>query len=184
MAGAARAILRFGRYFMKSTNHILGVGRIVNILTGMVCVGLAHMVYGASPASDTACNDTIANNNNGGSGFNGWTNVMIPTGGGVYTTTDSGLGSNGCSTAWGIYTGTNAITAMSAQRPFTNDTAMAIGQILKVDMQNGGIQNGGSEGLSLYNSSSNSVWELYFPGGSNFWVIHDSGGTPNSTIPY
>ena len=139
----------------------------------------------ANVASDSGCNDTIANNNNGGFGFDAWTNVSINSAGGLYTTTDTSLGSNGCPTAWGIYTGTSTGTT-SMQRPLANYAALSVGQTIMVDMHNGGIQTagGGSEGMTLFNSASNILWQLYFIGGQNSWTTNANGGAGTTTIPY
>ncbi len=129
-------------------------------------------------AFDDECNDSMANGNNGGTGFAPWTGLS----GGDYYQGGAISGETGCSFSWGMYS--SGATTTSAQRPFTNSGTLSVGQIITVDMQNGGVNSGGSEGLSLYNSSGATVFELYFSGGASVWTIHDNSGTPASTIPY
>jgi len=140
----------------------------------------------AATASDNACNDNGANGTNGGSGFGAWS-VTIATGGGTYTTTDTTINGNGCSTAWGIYTGTNTSTATSSARPFTSANGSSVlqaGQTITADMHNGGVQTGGSEGLTLYNANSQLVFELHYNGNDAWYIVDKNGTTKQSSIPY
>jgi autotransporter-associated beta strand protein len=135
-------------------------------------------------AGDTGCNDAIANGNNGGTGFMAWANVSDASPGGTYNNGASPAGDLCVNGAWGLYTGTGAGPA-SAQRPLANSDSLAVNQSIRVDMQNSAsLATGGSEGLSLYNSSGATVFELYFSGGATYWTIHDNSGTSASTIPY
>ena len=139
----------------------------------------------ALPASDTACNDS-GNGTQGGSGFAAWSG-NIGSGGGIYTTSDSGLGANGCNTAWGIYTGGGAVLTED-KRSFTNSGTLSVGQTVYVDMQNDlpatPPGSGSAEGLSLENSSGNVVWETFFAPGAPNWTNHDNAGYSLTSYPY
>src|SRR5580700_7624770 len=144
---------------MKSRNYLTRPGLLAVVVAQVLLSVFTLPSRAASVAGDTACNDAIGtvNGANGGFGFNAWTNVSITSAGGTYTTSsDSSLSSNGCSTAWGIFTGTSTGTT-SVQRPLTNFTALSVGQTIALDLHNGGIQTGGggSEGMTLYNSTGN-----------------------------
>jgi hypothetical protein len=135
----------------------------------------------AATASDEACNDSpISSGANGGSGFAAWTGVA--TGGGGFYTAGAITGESGCSSSWGMFpSGSGTATA---QRPFASSGTLSIGQTITVDMANGGIDSGGSEGMSLYNSSGTAVFEFYYQNGNGSWTIHDNSGTPLSGVPY
>jgi hypothetical protein len=148
----------------------------------------APRAWAAAKASDAACNDNGSNGSNGGTGFGAWS-TAIAVGGGTYTTTDNTISNASCATAWGTFTGTNTTTATSQARPFTSANsanALQPGQQVSVMMHNGGIATGGSEGVSLWNTSSNGVLELVFDGGSSTWSINDSTGfhAASPSIPY
>jgi hypothetical protein len=177
-----------------SSGDLAGSGfgvQTINSFTGLSLGGAQAANYtltGASgsvviTAGDTECQDnTIANSNNGGTGFAAWTGVSIGSGGGIYNTATSPAGDL-CGSAWGLYTGSGAVTT-SVQRPLTNSDSLAVNQSVRVDMQNGGVQSGGSEGLSLYNAANNAVFELFFSGGATYWTINASSVSPASAIPY
>jgi hypothetical protein len=119
----------------------------------------------------------MANGLNTGTGFAAWTGVS-----GDFYYGSSGISGDACTTHdWGMY---DSGGTTSAQRPFTNSGTLSVGQIVTVDMENGGINSPGSEGLSLWNSSGNNVWELYFPGGATYWTISAGSVSPASAIPY
>jgi len=89
-------------------------------------------------------------------------------------------------TRFGIFTGPNTTTAVEVKRPLTaggllSTNILNVGQVLSFDMMNGGINTGGSQGLSLFNFSSNYVFQLLFRSGSNTWQISDSAGSTAST---
>ena len=137
----------------------------------------------AATAFDTACNESMITSSNGGTGFQAWSNVGGAPAGGTFLSTTSKLTANGCTNAWGMFTGTSVATE-NAQRLFTSangTNGLQPGQQVTVDMANGGVNAGGVEGLSLWNSTSNNVWELFFSGGSATWTVADGsgGGTTN-----
>ena len=135
----------------------------------------------AATASDDACNDSpISSGGNGGTGFAAWTGVA--TGGGGFYTAGAITGESGCSSSWGMYP-SGAATA-TAQRPFASSATLSVGQTITVDMANGGIDSGGSEGMSLYNSSGVAVFEFYYANGNSGWTISDSSGNTVSSVPY
>ena len=159
-------------------------GRLATVATIIILATLAPQRANAtSPASDDVCNDSMGNGNNGGTGFAPWINVTNGSGGfynngGALTSEGSG-----CSTSWGMYcSGTSVNTA---SRPFTNSETLSVGQTITVDMaSSANTAAGGSEGMSLYNSSGVAVFEFYFSGGAASWTIHDNSGTALSGVPY
>ena len=156
----------------------------ISILTSFACTFMAvSTARAAATASDTACNDTGGNGTTGGSGFAAWV-VNIGSGGGTYTTSDSTINGNGCGTAWGIFSGSSAVLTES-KRSFASSATLSVGQQITADLHNGGV-NSGSEGLSLYNSSGNAVFEMFFSSGSSTWSINDSTGAhaASPSIPY
>src|ERR1017187_4417531 len=121
------------------------------------------------------------NGSTGGSGFGPW-QLSPPTNNAnvlyyVQTSTlndsggNPGNGSNDINNggvAWGI-TALNS-TLANATRPFPG--ALATNQSFQIDMDNGNITAGGSIGFSLENSSTQAVWQYYFTGGSNTYIIN------------
>ena len=145
---------------------------------------LLPLLSSAQTATDNGCNYSggWSNGSNNGSGFGAWS-ISPGSGGGSYTTSDGNINTNSCSTVFGIYTGGAAVVT-NAIRPLVNTNTMQVNQQFSVDLDNGGIQNGGSEGLSLYNASGNPVFEFYFAGGNGNWTIHDNAGNTSSTTSY
>jgi len=144
---------------------------------------LAPQARAAAPANDNPCNSgtNIYNNLNTGTGFAAWTGVS-----GSFYYGGSGMSGDACSGHdWGMYDSGGVTTC---QRPFTaanGVTSLQVGQTITNDMENGGVQNGDTEGLSLWNASGQNVFEMYFIGGGNYWTVADGSGTStNDAIPY
>ena len=75
----------------------------------------------------------------------------------------------------------------SAQRPFTSangSSALQVGQKIVVDLENGGVANGHSEGFTLWNASGNLVWEMHYVGGDAWYIVDNAGTVKNANIPY
>jgi hypothetical protein len=180
------AVANQGAMHMKQSRILTACG----VLTMIAALAVwAPQARGVTNAFDDACNDTMSTSSNGGYGFLAWSNVGSQnsgTGGGTYQGT--GLNGNGCNTDWGLYNGCGSCSVVwSAQRGFNSGNgtnALQPGQAVIVDMANGGVNGGGSEGLSLWNSGGSNVWELYFSGGSSTWTISDNSGTYASSLPY
>ncbi len=106
-----------------------------------------------------------------GTGFGSWT--FANTAGGNQNQNGSFLGSsaniNSGNVSWGLYAN-NGQTA-NAIAPFQGG-ALSAGQQLTLLMQNNGIQNGGTVGLSLRNSSQQNVLEFYFVGGQSTYTLN------------
>ena len=78
--------------------------------------------------------------------------------------------------AWYLPTGDEAFRSFGS--------ALAVGQTLSVDVDNGNVSSGNSIGFSLRNGSSNIVWEFYFTGGNTQYSINGAnlnGNYPNFT---
>jgi polygalacturonase len=143
----------------------------------------------ASPAADNPCNGGVAitNGNNSGYGFDAWTNLIVNGGGYYYSGT--GIPDDVCSGhSWGIFSSGDNVT--SAQRPLTNYTALSVNQTITVDLANGGIDSGGSEGMSFYSPNGGTLWEFFYANGNTGWTIQNGGSVGTTvtstvtTVPY
>ncbi|MFZ2898274.1 MAG: LamG-like jellyroll fold domain-containing protein, partial [Saprospiraceae bacterium] len=82
--------------------------------------------------------------------------------------------------AWGFYA--NSSNLSEAIRPFSSP--LSVGQTFTIYMDNGWINNGGTVGLGLRNSSNNNVWEFFFVGGQAKYQINASGGVSNTSVDF
>src|SRR5713101_6427881 len=142
---------------MKTIRRLAGILALVAVT--LVATNTAHA---AATAFDTACNDSMVNGANGGTGFQAWSDIGGAPNGGTFLSTTSKLTANGCTNAWGLFTGTSAATE-NAQRLFTSSggtNGLQPGQQVTFDMANGGVNSPGVEGMSLWNATSNNVWEI------------------------
>lgn len=73
--------------------------------------------------------------------------------------------------AWGLYANSGALS--EAKRPLTN--ALAVGQVLSVNYENGYLDLGAGAGVALQNSAGDTLWEFFFNGGDTNYSV--SGGT-------
>ena len=157
------------------------------VVVGLAGSGLARA---AAIASDNAGNYSVANpwatGSNQGTGFGAW----------QFTGTDyfylGDAGNNGgagantgaintSNVSWGM--SSNDDNGIAALRPFTsggsnNSTALATGQSVKFDFDNGWVPGGGGViGVSLVDSAnSNTRFEYFFTGGANNYTLSDSSG--------
>jgi hypothetical protein len=153
-------------------------------------------------AADPAYSGGWTNGSNGGTGFNPW----ILTGSGVLGSHTNGyfIGSstNNASGAapsidvdgksWGIYANSNNFTA--AYRGFSNGSLL-VGQSLLIDMDNGYVDTGDSDGFVLRNGNvtgsytnynTGARFEFLYLGGdsSNSYKVVDAGGLQNVGVPF
>lgn len=149
----------------------LAVG--ANVITVYGTNAGSSVVTNASDVgSNAAYNDGWQNGDNGGTGFGPWRLVN--------TSGDSGqngqfMASNVAvnigTPAWGLYANNGNVA--NARRPLP--AAMAVGQTLRVRMDNGFLNNGAGTGVALQNAASNTLWEFFFNGGDQNYSI--SGGS-------
>jgi hypothetical protein len=82
--------------------------------------------------------------------------------------------------SWGAFA--NSGGAADAIRPFS---ALAAGETFSADFDNGFIDNGGSEGVRLADSSTGfTMWQFLFTGGQNVYQVFDGRGFVDTTLPF
>lgn len=163
----------------------LGIG------LGVAATAWACQVFAASVAVDQASNYTAwTNGSNGGSGFGAWqlTPSSNSNNAGFFLGNSANNGSvpsgninsaNG--TAFGLYA--NSGQTASAVRPFTGG-ALAVGQTLSLQMDNGWIDNSRVVGFSLQTSGGANVLEFYFRGGTANYIINVGGVETTTAVAY
>ncbi len=146
-------------------------------------VMLEDICGGVSQADAGVYNDNIQNGDNDGSNFQPWTNVnpasnnnnagnfvASSTNNSGDSNSDGDINTNG--EAWGFYANSSNIS--EATRPFASP--LTTGQTFFMRMDNGGINNGGTVGFGLRNSSNQNVFEFFFVGGESSYTINDASG--------
>jgi hypothetical protein len=158
------------------------------LLTAASLLAALH-VQASLIASDNAGNAPYAtwdNGDNGGSGFLPWESIGNEAGGGFgggFISTGNAavnIGTGGSNAAFGVYG--NSTGVGQAIRLF--DGALTLGQIFSVDLDNQGVDNGGTVGFGLRNSTGENRFEFYFVGGQVNYTIHDSAGPTSSGVPW
>ena len=143
-------------------------------------------IVATDDASQAAYNDGWQVGDNGGSGYQAWSTITRENGtgfGGGFLSTSNGnvnIGSGGNNAAFGVF-GNNGGVGV-AVRPFS--TPLQIGWTLSVDMDNQGIDNGGTVGFSLRNAAGDNLAEYFFIGGQTNYTVNASnvtGTTPGFT---
>ncbi len=164
---------------------------IKKLALGIVSLGLMTAAgYAASNASDNAGN--YGGNWTGGQGT-GWGGDWVfqdgPTNSGHFigdSTTNAGgsLGINSTGDgAWGLFANTG--DTANATRPFNGD--LSIGQTFSIQIDQGYQDTGSTVGLSLQNSSGQTLFEIYYiGGGTNTWKTNDASGQQDlsPSIPF
>lgn len=150
-------------------------------------------VAGIDNASNAPYSDGWQTGDNGGSGFGAWT-LSGPTDlgqGGFFigdSTENGGSGtgqpgqSGGINTAgvsFGMYA--NSGQTADARRPLGGD--LGVGQTFTFQIDNGYLNNPGSDGISLL-AGANARFEFYFNGGDANYTINDASGAHSSGIGY
>ena len=118
--------------------------------------------------------------NDNPTGFGAWQLSPNPNNGSFagFFTASSDINTGGRS--WGTYANTS--NTASAVRPFASP--LSIGNTVSYSMDNGAIQNGGTVGMSLRNSTGNNLMEFFFSGGSSFYTINDNAGSVPTTVGF
>jgi len=144
------------------------------------------LVIAADNASQAAYSDGWQAGDNGGSGFNAWSTIGRENGsgfGGGFLSTSNGnvnIGSGGNNAAFGVFGNGGGIG--QAIRPFSSPLQVA--WTFAIDMDNQGIDTGGTVGFSLRNASGANLAEFYFTGGQTNYTVNAqnvSGSTPGFT---
>ena len=139
-------------------------------------------------ASQSAYSGGWTNGADGGSGFGAWVLTPSPNNGNggffigdsrnngaaVDSNSDGDINTTG-NKAWGVYA--NSGTTADAVRAI--DAPLIVGQIFKLDFDNGFIDGGGNPGavgFGLQTSGGQNRFEFYFKGGNANYFINDNRG--------
>ncbi len=153
------------------------------------CFVLAVPADAATTASDDASNSTYdsgwTSGMNGGSGFGAWTLTAATSGGHfVGSSASNAGGSSGDidtnARAWGMWA-TNGVS--EAVRSLTGGS-LAVGQVLRISLDNGYINDGRSIGMGLQNSAGGNLFEFGFTGGDSAYFISDLSGIRTFSLPF
>jgi len=166
---------------------------IRKIALGLLSLGAALTIQAANTAFDKASNSPYADGwqsgDNGGTGFGAWVLTKTSLDGGangVFTGSSSGNagGSGNIDTAglsWGMYA--NSGQTVSAVRPLSGGSLL-VGQTITLSIDNGFVQNGGTEGFGLQTSGGTNRIEFYFVGGASDYTLSDGTGSHDSLIGF
>ncbi len=130
----------------------LSVGGNEIVIGGSNIVAGGEVTNAQDSASDAAYSGGWNSGNNGGTGFLGW----------ALSASEGNSGHFVQNAMWGMWSHESNHLAQ-ALRPLSS--ALTTGQTFHAFMKNGWIEQGGSVGIALRDSSANTVWELYFNGG-------------------
>lgn len=146
----------------------LGFGTNVIVVTATNAGGAGA----ADSGSDSVYNNGWDASDNGGYGWGAW---QFQTSSGdanqngrfMATSTNVNIGTP----AWGLYANSGHLS--EARRLMTN--ALAVGETVSVQFDNGFIDPSRGVGVALQNATGTTLWEFFFNGGDTFYSI--SGGT-------
>lgn len=131
---------------------------------------------------------------NGGFGFDAW--VFQNAGNAAGFLADGTAGLNYIATsakAWGTYANGGGYQGMAAFRGLSSNDLSEANEKLKISMENGAVQNGGTCGIVLRNGNAttdadsyddNQRLQFYFLGGDANYKLIDSSGTVDTGVPY
>ncbi|HKL03660.1 MAG TPA: hypothetical protein VJ911_08290, partial [Cryomorphaceae bacterium] len=129
-----------------------------------------------SPGSDIeTCGD--CESAEGSDGFAGWTpNVTGPSNeSGQFVTTIQFP-----EDYWVLYANSGQTSEISR----TLSQTLEVNGELSVEMRNGSIDGGGTVGVSVQNSNSENLAEVYFIGGNSNYFLNDADGQQATGVPY
>jgi hypothetical protein len=116
-------------------------------------------------------------------GWTGWTS-QHSTGNtsqaGHFIGTATGTGATGSQIdtngkSWALYANSGQTAAMI----YDFGGTLGVGDSVSIAFDNGWINNGGTVGFGLQNSSGTNRFEFYFVGGQSSYVLNDAGGPQN-----
>lgn len=169
------------------------IERVTLALAVLITVGTAAnaALIANDDASQSAYSGGWTNGSNGGTGFGAWAQTNFNDGGAagffkasLASNTDLSIGTGGSNNAFGTFANGAGFNQAVAYRGFTG--SLSVFQSFKVSMDNGGVQNGGSAGLTLRTGNNNLVvgdynsnkrFEFFFLGGASNYTLIDSVST-------
>ena len=146
------------------------------------------LLIASDNASQSAYNDGWQNGDNGGSGLVAWTSIGNQSGsgfGGGFLSTNNGnvnIGTGGNNAAWGIFGNSGGVG--QASRPFASGSTLQVGWDFSLDMDNQGINAGGTVGFGLQNSSGQNLAEFFFVGGESSYKVNRAGGATATGVGF
>ena len=161
-------------------------GRIIGIVAALAfAAGAARaQVFGSDNGANSPYGVGNYNTQNGGSGFQAWSNSATSGSGGFFIANSNGNGGGGSpnigTSAFGLFANSGAMA--SAIRPFAS--ALVTNNQFSVDFDNGFIDNGSVTSLILANSSGQTRFAFSFTGGTSNYQFTDAGGTTASTLGF
>jgi hypothetical protein len=176
----------------RSLNGAAGVLLAVVAVGLMTGPPLRAAVIGADTAANSAYNGGWTNGSNGGSGFGPWTLTPQPNGNnaGFFIGSSANNGDGGANApppgdidtsgeSWGLYA--NSGQTSEAVRPLTG--TLAVNQFIRLDYDNGWIDNGGSVGFSFLAGGEERL-RLTFVGGEQNYTLHDASGPRDTGVGF
>ena len=180
----------------------LGVSKLLALsaLATVAIAGIGQTTRAALVASDNAGNSTYSSgwsngSNSLNSGFGSWSLTATGPNAGFFigSSTDNDNGNllpagdaadintpdNSTGNAWGMYANSGSLA--TATRDFTGGD-LGVGQSFSLAFDNGNIQTGSSDTLSLLDSSgSTTLFQFGFAGGMSDYFCTDAGSTAADT---
>jgi hypothetical protein len=142
------------------------------------------VLVASDDASQAAYNDGWQVGDNGGSGFAAWSTINNQSGsgfgGGFHTTANPASQINVGGEAFGVFGNSNGVG--QAIRSFSN--AINVSDTISLAMDNGSIDNGGTVGFGLQNSSGNNLFEFFFVGGEATYKVNRLGGSTATSVGF
>lgn len=144
------------------SNNLFRLARQALILALAMLAPLASVAGRLSDnAGATAYDDGRATGDNGGSGMGVWTLRTSGTAGHFIENTNCNIAVG--SDCWGMYA--NSSGQSDAVRTF--NSAMSVGEVFTISMDNGNIQSGGSVGSACATPAAKMCWSSTFPAGAS-----------------
>lgn len=126
---------------------------------------------------------------NGGSGFDPWSVIGNGAGsgsGGGFIANQQGshpgvsIGTGANNEAFGIFGNSGGVG--QAVRPFSSPLTLI--QTFSLEMDNQGIDIGGTVGFGLRNASGDNLFEFFFVGGQSTYTVNRNGGSFSTSIGF
>lgn len=180
---------RNGNFAMFSVSTTAGNTFSCNAISRIVAFNTANVqsqqVCGSDIASNSPYNDGWQTNDNGGNNFGTWTLSTTNANAGHFPGSSANNGDgNGDINTSGFSLGMYANSGATANAVRTFLTSLIPGTVFSLKMDNGYLDNNGTVGFGLQNSSGNNLLEFYFRGGQSFYQYNDLNNEQNTTLGF
>ena len=158
---------------------------LLTLATSVAAVDRASaLIVAADDASHHTYDGVWDTTDNGGTGFNSWSFIGRDNGsgfGGGFIASGGAvsIGSGGSNEAFAVYGNNTGVGA--AVRPFS--VPLSVGWTFSIDMDNQGIDPGGTVGFGLRNAAGNNLAEFFFVGGQSNYTVNGLSGTVSGSTP-